>query len=316
MAVGSGIALALSTLLWTAFLSLSGFSFVQLIQFNELGNVFKVFSSMAFWGFVATLPVSYAIAALMARHLQISQAYALAVLGSVIGLGLAWIAFPSLRGFSLAGVFYVLSMLATVYLTHMRIPELKKWVILRSSSAGIKGGLQVLGVGVFIALAGTALTVNVDLVQEIQDLAFKGSIGNIQLEEVAADLFIGTQKDQLAQLTSFPTYQALLSKQDPEVQAFVLTMDQIQQNIDSPAYKASVVSQLQANKALANTQSNVEQLVNQLPLIQTLGKYYWILVSFIGISIYFLFASLLFRPLGVGYAVLLGKLLAGAEPKE
>ncbi len=211
-----------------------------------LGKIF----SPRFTLFTLILPLTFALISLLPFYLGRPESHIVAFAASLLAL----FALIALFGFSGSGillaVFFGIGTIAAIELARMKKDELKRLVTLRSVISSTKMALLIVSIGVLLTTAMSAYGDNEANTKKIGDdliaVAFKTDIGQSGLTEKIADVVLESQKQGLSVISSTPQFRKLREKADPDVAAFVLTIDAAGAGLESPEVKQKLVGEFNA----------------------------------------------------------------------
>ncbi|MDO8537966.1 MAG: hypothetical protein Q7S21_03725 [archaeon] len=313
--IGLIILLIFSILLWEYFLKASGFELLEIIKTTSLKSTISLLTSTNFIAFLLLFPLTFAIIFALTKFLEKKELRIIALIGGIIGLLLGMVLFFG-QSMIIIGVFYILGLLLSIEMAYARLEELKKWIMPRMIADSSQKAFFLLGIGIFIFTAITVLPQQEQYLNSMEksviDAISNDSFGS-GLNDSLTQVFISTQKQTLTQITDTPYYSDLKTVQDSKAAAYVVFVETIQANIDSPEYKREVKTQIQSNQTSLSQGKNVElvfeKIKKSLPLYSLIEKYFWLISAFIIVSFYFLFANFIIKPLTIIYGTIIHKIL-------
>ena len=176
--------------------------------------------------------------------------------------------------------------------------ELKNFAVVRSSYSGAQRGLQVLGIGILVTLAVSALPQSATLYSGFEESLFAGKVvQQLDVQKITADFLISTQRNTLVQVSESETFQALRLNTSPDVVSFVALIDATLDNVQSAAYREKIIAQIAHQQTTLDTQTLINQIQNRVPGYSALRDYYWAIAAFLGSLTFFLTAMFVLQPL-------------------
>ncbi|HLC79547.1 MAG TPA: hypothetical protein VJG83_03900 [archaeon] len=222
----------------------------------------------------------------------------------LFGLGLVEILFA---------IFVLVAIVLVVEISFVKSKELKTLVTFRTASSAGKTAFLALAIALFISSAAIGLENNEKNVKElgdkIIDLAVGGGSTNSSLAAASADLLINSQKQAVGSIAKSPQFEKLRSKQDPDVQTFVVAIDSMQAQLDSPHAREQVISEIEKKAPQAKSSINFEFLRKTSPMIDAIATYYWLISAFAITSAFLFFSNLIGSNLAGFFAAVIRKVL-------
>ncbi len=307
--------IAVSVIVWGYFLSTSNLFLSEVFNF-DLAQTIENVKSTGFILFVLLFPSTIGIVVVSCNFFTKREAQMSALAGSFMGFAVLLLLFPRLSEFAVAALFYLLGMWLMIETVYLKKLELKKWVQFRVTTGAAQRLASLTAIGLFI---GTILfvfpqqeTFKEQMEEKLLDIALQQQ-GTRQLNEYTADLMIENQKQTIERITRMPAYAALRGVEDQRVHVFLLGMDALETEMNSPEFREKVVAEIrkaQEGKIDKEMASMVfEKVKTQMPWYGFLTDYFWILSAFLATSVFLLLGNFVFRFLAVPYAMILEKVL-------
>lgn len=311
-----GILIFVFTMAWGFFFStLELTPDVLLSTTGSLGALGKVLS-LSFFAFAIFFSLTVATILVYANKDMKRTAILISIVPTLIAFAILGVALPTFASWFVLGIFYLACIPLMVITSHVKQQEMKILPVLRANFSVSHRFMQILGLGVIVALAFSAFPQNTKLYVGFEQSLFSGDIiKSLDVESASADFLIKSQKDTLTLLSQSPEYQALTTTQDPEDVQFTALMQASMQKVDSPAYRAQVEEEVRDQKRALKTDDVVAQLKTKLPQFQLLQQYYWLVASFLGAIIFFVAATFVIQPLIAILGIGMDRFIPGeAEP--
>jgi hypothetical protein len=307
--VGAG--LFVLTLGWAFFLDQMGVTPDFLL--TSIGNVriLELFFSVAFAGFAILFSTAIGLITAYADKDDRTRVYVATFIPSLLASAVSAILFTNFAQWYPLALFYFGCIPLMIETARLKRMELKNFATFRSSYSGAKRGIQIIGVGVLVTLAVTALPQSSALYDSFESSLFAGKVvQQLDVQKITADFLITTQKNTLNQVVSADAFMQLRDNTDPEVQAFVQLMDATIQNVDSSEYRNKIIEQVTNQQEKLDTQALLSQIQNRVPGYSALREYYWALSAVLGGLIFFAVASFVLQPL----SAIFGSVIYAALP--
>jgi hypothetical protein len=311
-----GILVFVFTLAWGFFFSTLQLTPTDLLSTaGNLGAANKILT-LNFIAFILFFSLAVGTIMVYASKDRKRTAIIISLIPTLIAFAILAFAFKVFMSWILLGVFYAGCIPLVVYTAHVKQQEMRVLPVLRSNFSVSHRWMQILGLGIIVTLAVTALPQQATLYDSFEKSLFSGDIiRSLNVETASADFLIHSQKDTLTKLTESNEYVALAAKQDPEDQQFVSLMQNSLQKVDSPSYRAEVEQEVRNQKNALNTDSVIAQLRDKLPQFKLLKDYYWLIASVLGSILFFAVATLIIQPLSAVAGILMDRFIPGeAEP--
>src|SRR3989338_5986825 len=127
----------------------------------------------------------------------------------------------------------------------------------------------------------------------VMELAINPAGGQGGITDKLADVLVQTQRESLNVVMASPQFSKLRAKTDPDVIVFVATMDATKEVLNSPATAEKIKKELAAKSDAATSVLTFDMLRKQVPALQWVSDYFWLLLS-LGNAMMFLFIANLF----------------------
>ncbi len=296
----------------------SGFLRIDVLALSSLDAILKTFLTAQFILLAAIFPIPFALLSALSHSKEKLEVYKIGFAGMfpalLISMLLSGFGFHELvlSFFMLAGIPVLLE------LTYLKKGELKRLVTFRTASGASQKAFLVLSFGLFISLAVVNLEHNdekvIALGEKVMELAFSddSDLGNAA-SDVAAGLLIDSQKKALGQITGAPQFEKLKSKQDPDVQGFVLSMQQTQARLEDPQVREELVREIKEKQQASAPPISFALLREQSPIINAMANYYWLISAFTLAAFFSFFANIIGANIAGAYAALIRKVLESAD---
>lgn len=297
-AIAVGASIFILTLGWAFFLDQMRVTPDFLLASIGSVQVLGLFLSVSFAGFAILFSAAIGLITAFADKDDRTRVYIATIIPSLLASAVSAILFSNFAQWYPLALFYfgcIPLMLETARLKRL---ELKNFAVVRSSFSGAQRGLQVLGVGVLVTLAVTALPQSGELYAGFEESLFAGKVvQQLDVEKITADFLISTQKNTLMQISESESFIKLRTLNDPDALAFVELIDATLVNVQTAAYRESVIKQIVTNQGNLDSQTLVAQIQNRVPGYGALRDYYWALAAFLGSLIFFMVAMFVLQPL-------------------
>jgi hypothetical protein len=321
--VFAGILLIVSMLLWGFFLNASNFDLFGLLSITNLDESIEKFFSLNFVLFILFFPLSDAIILSLAKFVEKKELRFIVLIAGIIGLLLLFFLFSSNLNIFIIALFYLIGLILSIEAAFVKLQELKKWVMPRMISNASQTALVFLGIGIFLF---TALTI-IPNQQGYLDEAQESIVGLISDDELGSglsdsltDVFIQTQQQTLNQITDTQFYSDLKTVDDPKVLAYASFIDLTKENLSTSRYREQIKTLISQNQSKLSQGENIElvfdRLKENLPFYAIFEEFYWLFAAFILVSIYFLIANLILKPLTIIYGTIFNQILKLVIKKE
>ncbi|QQR93001.1 MAG: hypothetical protein IPJ89_02020 [Candidatus Iainarchaeum archaeon] len=311
-----GILIFVFTLAWGFFFSTLELTPDALLSTTgSLGSLAKVLT-LNFLAFAIFFSLAIATIMVYANKDMKRTAILISVVPTLVAFLLLGLIFPAFASWFILGIFYVACIPLMVITSHVKQQEMKILPVLRANFSVSHRFMQILGLGVIVALAFSAFPQSTKLYVGFEQSLFSGDIiKSLDVESASADFLIKSQKETLTLLTQSPEYVAVAAASDPEDVQFTSLMQASIQKVDSPAYRAQVEDEVRNQKKSLRTDDVIAQLKTKLPQFQLLQQYYWLVASFLGAIIFFVAATFVIQPLTAVLGVGMDRFIPGeAEP--
>jgi hypothetical protein len=310
----------LSIVLWAYFLNSSNLTLERFFEINSFKSVLKEFFSTNFIAFLLTFPLTYAFIVNACNSLEKKEALITVLLGVLLGLLFSLAVFQNLLFYWIAGIFYFASFLLIIEIYFIRKTELKKFKQLRLLNETTQKSVVITALGVFVLIALTVLSQQEVFINKFENQLVSIALPSIlqqqensKLLETSADLIIETQKSMLEQIINSPAFLELKSVENPKVLAFVLGIEQLENELNSPEYRQKVLQEISSKKNEIVSEKEIRKAIqglkDSIPFYSVLTKYLWLLMAFISASFFLLIGNTVFRLLAIIYGLILGKVL-------
>lgn len=267
---------------------------------TSIGNVrvLEMFFSVAFAGFVVLFTATLGLITGYADKDDRTRVYIATIIPSLLASAVSAIVFTNFAQWYPLALFYFGSIPLMIETSRLKRMELKNFPVVRSNYSGAKRGLQVIGIGVLVTLAVTALPQSSSLYSGFESSLFSGKVvQQLDVQKITADFLITTQKNTLTQVITSEAFQKLRSNTQPDVVSFVQLMDATLESVNSPAYREKIIQQVNTQQEKLDTQALLTQIQSRVPGYSALRDYYWALAAFLGSLVFFLVASFVLQPL-------------------
>ncbi len=316
MQAAAAIAVGASILLWAYFLNAAGIAVNDFFTF-KLHILLDKIISVNFLLFIIAFPLTGAIITALAKKMRKINLMLFSLLSALVALSAAMLLFPPLQGFWILFLFYIIAIPLRIETAYIKYAELERFVSMRTFLATAGRGALVIGIGLFVLSSVTILADQEAYVGKFEatfiENIFRGFTTGKSQQQLAGSLVDTLVESQLQTVNAIlenPLFSKLREKNDPDVIAFVAASEAAKEEIQSSEYRQQLVSQFSAGSSPLAEQINiVEMLKRQLPFIETLERFLWLLHAFILASAFFLLANVVFKPLAVAYGMPIEKIL-------
>ncbi|VVC00668.1 Uncharacterised protein [uncultured archaeon] len=313
IAAAFALMIALSIAAWGFFLYQSGITGINTLTTKGVSEMLSKATSLGFILFALGLSFTVGIIALLPHFYGRQKAYIVSFGGAFAGLA----ALIAMFGFAATGfitaIFFGIGIVAMLESVYLKKGELKRFVTFRTTASAAKALFILLAIGFFISTALVERADNEKNVKEfgdsVMELAIKPNAGGSGLTDRLAETLLASQKQAIAMISSSQQFQNLRGKQDPDVQAFVLSMDAIQQGMDSPEAKKKVADEL-AKRADESQQVITFDLIRQQsPALDLIAKYYWLVIAGSMAMLFMFLSNILLSNLAGFFAAAMRKII-------
>ena len=278
---------------------------------GSLGTVGKLLT-INFFAFAIFFSLAIATIMVYANKDMKKAAIIISLVPTILAFAILGLIFSNFLAWFLLGIFYLACIPLMVITSHVKQQEMKILPVLRANFSVSHRFMQILGLGVIVALAFSAFPQNAKLYDGFEQSLFSGDIiKSLDVESASADFLIKSQKETLQRLTEAPEYVALAATGNPEDQQFTALMQASIQKVDSPAYRAQVEDEVRSQKRSLKTDDVIAQLKTKLPQFQLLQQYYWLMASFLGAIVFFVAATFVIQPLTALLGVAMDRFIPG-----
>lgn len=316
-----GVSVFVSVMLWAFFLNSVGNVMTNFLGF-EIETLISQIMSFNFILFLILFPLTYALIAAFAMKFKKFEVLLFSFLGAAIAMFISAIVFPSLIEYGILIPFYLISVFLVTEISNLKFRELKRWKILRTSSNGIGMGISILAVGFLFFGVVTLLPNNDENVKAFEEKfiseiaeSISGEDISKQFADTSAELFITGQKSVIDAITDTPQYE---TTEDLQIKFVIDTLDA---NINSIGHQNMIKEEYAS--ALSENQIDIGKNIDvldvmkkQFPFITFMEKFAWAFQSLILASSFMFLGTFIFRPLGVIYGVIIGKILLSRDSEE
>ncbi len=322
----AAIAIIATIILWAFLLNSTGIIINDFFTF-KLQIILDKIISVNFALFLLAFPLTGAIIAAFAKSTDKLNLMLVATISGFVGLGIAMALFVPLQGFWLIALFYVISIPLRIETACITQREAKSFVSARTFLSATGKGTLVIGIGLFVLSATTILPEQDGYIEKFEETFIENVFSGFttgdttnKLAESQAELVVQSQTQTLNAMLDNPLFQNLKTKQDPDVIAFIMAAEQVEEQVKSPEYKEQIVSQLSQGTAdIAQDIKPLKVVKEELPFLETLEQFLWLIHGFALVSIFFLAANIVFKPTAVLYGLILERVLGfgfAAQPAK
>ncbi len=315
--------LFITMLLWSFFLNSSGVSFRALLGLDGFSRSLDVLLNLNFFLFVIFFPMTIALVSTFTKIFDRKEMYII-IVSSFVLLGLiSLLLFSNLLNFWVIGIAFFASLIIVAETSFIKFNEMKNLPFLRVSLGAISQVNFFVSIGIFISTALFVLPVQSELVTDLEEQAISSMINedfSSGLSETASVVFVEGQRQTVNVLINSPQFTVLGTKEDPDVQSFVLLSTSLAEQINSPEYlkliQEQTAEETQASLSQDKLQASFDKIKKDIPLIAFFEDFFWILSGLIIASLYMLIGNFFFKPLGAIYGFLLGLFVQYLEKQE
>lgn len=307
----------IGVLLTAFFLAGTGIGSNDLMSFSVSEKIPKV-TSQSFILLIVFLPFIAGLASAAPGFLTKIQAWLAILGGSLLGMIIALIAFSSLASFVLPGLFFLIGAAVSIQTVFMKKEELKNWVGLRLSNASMQRQITFIALGLMLWSATTLLPQQETFIKNFEKTLLEttvsnngqGSTLNEALTNQLVNLLVQNQRATIQQIMQLPQFQALQDSNSNEDTAFVQAIVQLQNTVLSRQYENEVRQRVEqsSNQNKISGEQLIAQIKQQVPMLETIEKWLWLVFSF-GIASTFLLIGIVLQPLGIVWGFLFQKTL-------
>lgn len=307
----------LGVLITAFFLAGTGLGNNDLLSFSISEKIPKV-TSQSFILMVIFLPFVAGLVSAAPGLLTKIQAWLAILGGGLLGMIIALIAFSSLAAFLLPGLFFLIGAGVSIQVVFMKKEELKNWVGVRLSNASTQRQVTLIAIGLMLWSAATLLPQQETLIQNFEKTLMETAVSsggqestlNEALSKQLVSLLVQNQRTTIQQIMQLPQFQALQDSNSIEDATFVQAMAQVQETVLSRQYEREVRQRVEqsANQNKITGEQLIAQIKQQVPMLETIEKWLWLVFSF-GIASLFLLIGFLLQPIGMIWGFLLQKAL-------
>ncbi|MEM0359729.1 MAG: hypothetical protein QXK06_00115 [Candidatus Diapherotrites archaeon] len=297
----SAMGLFVGILLWAYFLNASGLSWQDFLE-PSIGSLKTKIFNTNFYLFLLFFALSLAFACLAAFKMQAKSAITVILTGSMPATILAFLTLPLIAGYKFLLAFYVLALCALALTVTIKLKEIKKLTRIRSFSAGIGTFTLLLATGFFIVGMLEIMPNQKEYLSKLEDRLASGITGGNLTEKMVGANF-KAQYQLLWTIHSSPQYQELQDVDDKRVvnfrDYFIKTIGAVYEASENPA-KIIADSNIAAKQGMLDTHSILESSV---PYYNLFSKYFFLFYPFMIFTIIISIGNILFRILGVLFAL-------------
>lgn len=299
---------------WAFFLNATGNIVDDFLNFS-ISGLFHKLVSLNFVLFLLLFPLTYAIITALSIKLEKVEVMVFSLLGVVVGIGISVLVFPQFSKYGILLLFYIISIPLAIETACMKYAELKNWKMLRTFNQAIERGVLIAGIGVFIFGVITIAPINDKYVKNFEDKFITGTVERMSgedlgdnLAESSAQVYVSGQQSALSSISSTEQYQ---NSTDAELKAVISS---VEEQVNSREYADTVETtfkkEYQQNVGQIKGKIDILGIVKkQFPFMVTIEKFAWLIDSVIFASFFLFLGSVIFRPLGVLYGLIIGKII-------
>jgi|GEM_PF-1671359 len=315
-----GAILAILILIFTLtsayFFSMSELKISSILTPNTLPLIESMFGTN-FIVFLITTSISIALILFTIKKMSENEAIIISAIGYLIG-GIGGCLIFGMLEYILPISFGFIGIIISAKTMNKKEKELKYASSIRAASFGAGKIITLICIGFFIYLilitAPNQKTYEENFVSEILDLTIGDTKSlQTQLNEPIIDLVIQTQKGTIQAIKSAPTYTPIKNSANPENVAFVLTMNEVEKQISSEAYKEQVTEQIQSG---TQKQNIGEETIKQIPFIVGMSKYIWFIYCFSALVISLMIGNIVVKNISAIIYLLLIKIFPENKIKQ
>ena len=300
----------LSIIIWAFFLDSTGLTIKALIDFSRLQENILKLKSAEFLLFVLSFPLTIALTVIHCKTENNKiNSFIVAGAGTLLGLIASLLLFSELQEYFLIGIFYLIGIMLSVELIHVRILELKKYVSIRLLGTGIHRTSTFLALGLFLVVA-MAVYENKEFYSDKIDAQLLkiagGEQATEQLNESLIDSLIETQKQTMQQITELEQFKALETSVDPNAVTFHYAILAQKDYLQSAEYKQTIEEEMQKKQSVSDDQLKtvLDSVKQQMPLFGLIEELLWLIEGFAFFSIFLLLSNTVFYALTVIYGLI------------
>ena len=282
----SGATVFLSLLASAFFLKSSGLITTNFVNLTTLDSWLAFLLTPNIILLAVIFPVPLAIISALTHFEEKTGVYMVsfggAIPAAVISLVLFGISFEKI----VLSVFFLAGLLVLIESSFIKKSELKRYITFRTAAQSSKTAILIIAIGGFIAAGSIGFANNAGNVkvlgEKLIEFSFNQQSGTQELSEVLATSLINSQKQTVDAIMHTPQFQKLATKADPDVQAFVATMNATRENTGSPQMRGKVIEQIQNAQRQGSSGQPItfDFLRRQSPMIATIADYYWLINAF------------------------------------
>ena len=308
------VLIALSVILWAYFFNSSGLGLKEIFKFSAINSTIDKILSAPFILFLLSFPLTIALITIYSkiRGDKIISIIS-CLIGVIIGFLVSALAFSNIAGLWIAGIFYLIGVILLIEMTYTRLQELKKYIAFRLLGEASHKIVLFTAIGLFLSSALITFADNEKYTKDLEQNMIKTVLGGMtgkenSLAEAAADQMISVQRETVQQLTAQEQFQALKTSSDPNAQAYALTIEQLQNKMETEEYKQAVMKEVQKNvneKIIGEEQiqTTLDSMKEKMPLYGIVMKFMWLIEAFGVMSIFLLIGNTIFWFLSVVYGL-------------
>jgi len=305
-----------SFLLWLFFFNATGDligDFLNLKISALMGTLF----SMNFILFAVLFPLTYALVVVFCMRFEKKEVMGGSVAGLVLGAGAAAVLFPAMLAYIIIFIFYVFSIVLAAEGSFARLEEIKKWRHLRVLNQGVAQGVSILAIGIFVFGIVTIFPVNNEYVKNMEENMIGDAFENVssgmkmdeRLADSTAEVYLAGHMEVLDSLIASEQY-----KQSEDVM-LKGAIAGVKEQVGSDEYQAQVKEQYREAdmSQLRDVKNDVDVLgmmKEQFPFIVLFEQFTWLLLSMTLASMVTFLGTVVFRPLGIIYGLVLAMIFA------
>lgn len=301
------LGLFFSTLLWAYFLNASGLAWQDFLSLS-ISNLKTKILNLNFFIFLALFSLSLAFACLSALNLNSKIAILNALIGSIPGVLIAFLAFPITASHWLLLFIYPLALSALIITVSIKLAEIKKFTRFRSFMAGIGTFTLLLAIGVFVFGVIEIMPSQEQYLARLESTIAGGVMGT-DMQEKIVQANLESQYDLLWNIHSSEQYSAMSQVDDNRVSAFneyfIGIVSGINEAVENPK------EYMEKNKIVLEQESiDTHSLLEQsVPGYGFFSKYFFIFYPFLLFTIIISFGNVIFRLLGSVFGLALSSAL-------
>ncbi len=265
----------------------------------------KILLGLNFWVFVIFSAIPIALVLFIGKNFDYSQSAIFAGGGMLIG-GFGGMFLFGQTLLVIPIIFVVISLPLAIRFEKAKEKELKMMPELRAGIGAAGKITLAFSIGVLALLLLSAYPLRTNFESTFGEELVGITIGDSQslkstVSNTIGQVIVETQRQTVEQITALPQYTKLRGKEDIDVITFVATMDALQSQVNSTAYKETVVEQV--NKG-GDSVDLIKTIENTLPLSKV-SQYAWIMYSLSGFILSLMIGSIIVKNLaGFFYALI------------